>query len=129
MDKFPEAFKRFEQVVDTRRIDSFSQLRLEFGLWAGRRWKDTSKQRYALAREAQEQGIPVSLADLRRGREISPIRVRTWSFQRTGRTVHVLRDSKGRFVSERAGISGRARLRAERKGYTVVYVDQKIGKG
>jgi hypothetical protein len=34
MDRFPEAFRRFEEVVDVDRIQSFRQLRLAFAYWA-----------------------------------------------------------------------------------------------
>lgn len=59
MDMFPEAFRRFEEVVDVRRIDSFRQLRLAFAYWAGWKWHDTYMQNKALAVEAQRLGIPV----------------------------------------------------------------------
>ena len=58
LDKFPEAFRRFEQVVDVDRIESFTQLELAFALWAGRNWIGTYLQREALAREARKRGIP-----------------------------------------------------------------------
>ena len=44
MDRFPEAFNRFEEVVDVRRIESFRQLRLAFASWAGWKWHDTYMQ-------------------------------------------------------------------------------------
>ena len=59
MDRFPEAFSRFEEVVDVRRIQSFRQLRLAFASWAGWKWHDTYLQTRALAVEAQKLGIPV----------------------------------------------------------------------
>ena len=37
MDRFPEAFRRFEEDVNTEEIHSFQQLRLAFGSWAGRK--------------------------------------------------------------------------------------------
>jgi hypothetical protein len=61
MDKFPEAFKRFEQMVDVERIESFRQLRLAFASWAGQKWHDTPLQLNALAVEARKQGIPVAV--------------------------------------------------------------------
>jgi hypothetical protein len=60
MDKFPEAFRRFEEKVNCNRIESFRQLNLAFGSWAGRRWKNTAKQERALQREARRIGIPVT---------------------------------------------------------------------
>jgi hypothetical protein len=59
VDRFPEAFSRFEEVVDVRRIKSFRQLRLAFASWAGWKWHDTYMQNSALAVEAQKRGIPV----------------------------------------------------------------------
>jgi hypothetical protein len=61
MDKFPEAFSRFEEVVDVNRIDSFRHLRYAFASWAGRKWHDTYMQNRALAVEARKLGIPVSI--------------------------------------------------------------------
>jgi hypothetical protein len=61
VDKFPEAFRRFERVVDTSWITSFDELRIEFESWAGEKWLDTSSQRYALAREARRVGIPTRM--------------------------------------------------------------------
>jgi hypothetical protein len=58
-DKFPEAFRRFEEVVDVRRIASFRQLELAFGSWAGQKWHGTYAQREALAVEARKHGIPI----------------------------------------------------------------------
>ena len=59
MERFPEAFRRFEEVVDVRRIESFRQLRLAFASWAGWKWHDTYMQNRALAVEARRLGIPV----------------------------------------------------------------------
>lgn len=60
MDKFPEAFRRFERVVDTDRIRTFDQLLISFRYWAGRNWEGTRKQVEALKVEADRLGIPVS---------------------------------------------------------------------
>jgi hypothetical protein len=59
VDRFPEAFRRFEEVVDVSRIQSFRQLRLAFAYWAGWKWHDTYMQNRALAVEARRLGIPV----------------------------------------------------------------------
>ena len=58
MDKFPEAFQRFEQVVDVSKIKSFQQLLSAFSLWAGRKWKGSPLQIEALKVEAFRLGIP-----------------------------------------------------------------------
>jgi hypothetical protein len=60
MDKFPEAFRRFEETVDVDRIESFNELRAEFAMWAGRNWKNTASQNKALATEALRRGIPIA---------------------------------------------------------------------
>jgi hypothetical protein len=59
MDRFPEAFKRFEEVVDVDRIESFRQLHFAFASWSGRKWHDTYMQNRALAVEARKHGIPL----------------------------------------------------------------------
>jgi hypothetical protein len=53
LDKFPEAFKRFEAVVDTSKIKSFQQLKLAFATWAGRKWKESPLQLQALRVQAE----------------------------------------------------------------------------
>lgn len=58
MDKFPEAFQRFEKVVDVSKIKSFQQLLTAFSLWAGRKWKNTPLQIEALKVEAFKRDIP-----------------------------------------------------------------------
>jgi len=58
MDRFPEAFKRFEEVVDVSKIKSFQQLLMAFKLWAGRKWKDSPLQIEALKEEAFKREIP-----------------------------------------------------------------------
>jgi hypothetical protein len=59
LDKFPEAFRRFEEVVDVDRIESYRQLKLTYAQWAGRKWLDTYRQNEALKVEARRLGIPV----------------------------------------------------------------------
>jgi hypothetical protein len=56
-DKFPEAYKRFEQVIDLRSFESYRQLAYAFSHWAGKRWVDSYAQNRALKREAQRIGI------------------------------------------------------------------------
>lgn len=54
MDKFPEAFYRFEQAVDIKNVKEFAQLETMFSGWAGKKWHPTYKQSLALAREADK---------------------------------------------------------------------------
>ncbi|MGB9676649.1 MAG: hypothetical protein ACPL0C_05630 [Candidatus Bathyarchaeales archaeon] len=58
MDRFPEAFRRFEEVVKVEKIKSFQELLTSFSLWAGRKWKNTPKQVEALKVEAFKRQIP-----------------------------------------------------------------------
>jgi hypothetical protein len=86
MDKFPEAFERFEKRVHVGRIRSFDQLSLAFSLWAGKQWRGTTKQVKALKVEAAKRGIPVPSARRRR-REEAGLRfrreevARAWRFE------------------------------------------------
>ena len=57
VDRFPEAFERFEQVVDIDNFESFRQLAYAFRHWAGKRWRDTWAQNVALRREAEKRGF------------------------------------------------------------------------
>lgn len=66
MDKFPEAFERFERTHNTKDIKSFDELRMAFDSWAGDRWRDSPRQLRALAHEARRLGIPVPVSLRRR---------------------------------------------------------------
>ncbi|MGQ9507541.1 MAG: hypothetical protein ACUVTB_06795 [Candidatus Bathycorpusculaceae bacterium] len=68
MDKFPEAFQRFEKVADVSKIKSFQQLLSAFGFWAGRKWKETPLQVEALKVEAVRLGLlpPIPEEEFRR---------------------------------------------------------------
>ena len=55
--EFPEAFQRFESVVDIRRFRSYRELTYAFSHWAGRRWVDSYKQNDALRDEARKRGF------------------------------------------------------------------------
>ena len=57
VDRFPEAFKRFEQRVDISRFDSYRQLAYAFSWWAGKRWKDSYEQNLALRIQARKRGF------------------------------------------------------------------------
>ena len=57
MDRFPEAFHRFEKVVDLRSFRSGRELKYAFSHWAGRRWVDSYAQNVALKREAEKRGF------------------------------------------------------------------------
>jgi hypothetical protein len=57
MDKFPEAFARFERVVDMRSFRSYRELAYAFSHWAGRRWVNSHAQDVALRKEAEKRGF------------------------------------------------------------------------
>jgi len=56
MDKFPEAFRRFEKVVDVDSFESYRELRYAFTHWASKRWRNTYSQNRALAEEGWRLG-------------------------------------------------------------------------
>jgi len=51
MNHFPKAFEQYQEKVDTSNIKNFQQLLYSFKEWAGNKYKDTPKQRTALAKE------------------------------------------------------------------------------
>lgn len=57
VDRFPEAFKRFEYTVDIDSFDDYRELSLAFSHWAGKRWVDSYKQNVALKKEGQKLGF------------------------------------------------------------------------
>jgi hypothetical protein len=57
MDKFPEAFDRFESQVDLGSFDSYRELVVAFQWWSGKRWKGTYNQRRALKRQVKERRL------------------------------------------------------------------------
>ena len=57
MDRFPEAFHRFEKAVDLRSLRSGRELKYAFTHWASRRWIDSYAQNMALKIEAKKRGF------------------------------------------------------------------------
>jgi hypothetical protein len=57
MDRFPEAFERFESDVDVDRFRSCHELTLAFCWWAGERWRGRLRQWEALNIEAENLGF------------------------------------------------------------------------
>jgi hypothetical protein len=103
MDKFPEAFNRFEQAVDVDRIATFKQLELAFGQWSGHKWGPTTKQLAALAVEARRLGIRPSKERAVAG-ERETVRVRAEYIKRDGKIIKIYRDTKtGHFVKKPNG--------------------------
>jgi len=60
MDKFPEAFKRFEQreEIDYKKIDDSNDLMKKFQYWQNRRV--SPKQRMAIRQIAEDKGIKIT---------------------------------------------------------------------
>lgn len=59
MDKFPEAFERFESDVDVDSLRSYSELLYSFQWWAGEKWRGTTRQWEAFNAEAERLGFDV----------------------------------------------------------------------
>ncbi len=57
MDKFPEAFRRYEDKVDVDKKWTFQQLLTSFSEWGKDKWIESKKQKKALAIEADLIGI------------------------------------------------------------------------
>lgn len=70
MDKFPEAYERFEKMMHPEDVRSFQQLLMMYGEWADpRKWIPTSRQIEALRRETLKHGLPIGY--VRRERRFS----------------------------------------------------------
>jgi predicted glycosyltransferase involved in capsule biosynthesis len=105
LDKFPEAFKRFEDHVDVGKFETYHQLTLAFRWWAGERWRGTHRQWSALNREAEHLGfyVPNVYRESIREKWSSDYgERRTWRRENVnlrGKTRNVYRDIRtGRFV-------------------------------
>jgi len=59
LDKFPEAFERFESEVDVDLVDSYRELLLAFQWWAGEKWLGSPMQWTAFNAEAERLGFEV----------------------------------------------------------------------
>ena len=59
MDKFPEAFERFENDVDIGKFVTYMELTSAFRWWAGEKWIGTPRQWKALNKEAENVGFEV----------------------------------------------------------------------
>ena len=99
MDRFPEAFRRFERLVDMKSFRSYRELAYGFSHWANKRWIDSHKQNVALKREAEKRGyrdtkIP---AYFERQKQVST--KRTWRRE----TVNVRGKSQNRYRDLRTG--------------------------
>lgn len=57
MDRFPEAFSRYEEKVEVSDKWTFQKLLTSFREWGKDKWKDSRPQKRALAVEAEVRGI------------------------------------------------------------------------
>lgn len=72
VDRFPEAFRRFEKRVDMDSFENYRELRAGFAHWAGFRWQNTYRQNRALMEMAQVRGIPDIFMPIDARMRISP---------------------------------------------------------
>ncbi len=86
MDKFPEAYARYEDSVDTSGLKTFNQLMNSFSSWGGKRWAGTPKQIKALGIEAKKKGFDTS----RRKKVVYEEKEITYT-TKTGKTVSYTR--------------------------------------
>lgn len=99
MDKFPEAFRRFEQVVDVSKIGTYRQLESTFGSWAGHKWGPTRRQSQALSIQAKRLDIPKVIQPPSLFSRPKTVNWRTERIEIRGRTRTVFRDTEtGRFI-------------------------------
>jgi hypothetical protein len=98
MDKFPDAFRRFEQQVSLKNIVSFRQLALATGSWSGPKWIPSQRQIEALADEARKRRLPVQDERERNVRHSIPwISKSIWKFETIsvrGKSQQQYRDNK-----------------------------------
>lgn len=101
-DRFPEAFRRFEEVVYVNRFDNYQQLAYAFSNWAGKRWRDTYKQNVALKRESHKIGLEGEIPAYHRRRTQPYFLKVTWKNETVtvkGKSQKRYRDLKtGRFI-------------------------------
>ena len=109
MDRFPEAFERFENDVDVGQFESYHQLTMAFRWWAGERWRGTHRQWEALNAEAENLGFepPDFIREELEERRVSRYSSGSWRreiVKLRGKTRSVYRDIKtGRFVRKPSG--------------------------
>jgi hypothetical protein len=104
-DRFPEAFRRFEEDVDVSEFESLKQLESAFAYWSGpTKWIPTFKQRYALEREARRIGLPREGFRKTRSYYFPSLPRTSWKYEKVkvkGKIQHRYRDTKtGRFVKK-----------------------------
>lgn len=86
VDKFPEAFKRFERQIDISNVKTLFELRQKFKEWALDKWIGSTRQQEALRIEAEKRGIETKE------------KIRRDIILRRGKFIQIYRDTKGRFA-------------------------------
>ena len=103
-DRFPEAFRRFEEVVYVDKFENYQQLAYAFSSWAGKRWRDSYKQNLALKREAHRIGFEGEIPAYHRRRTQNYFQKLTWKHETVmvkGKSQIRYRDLKtGRFIKK-----------------------------
>jgi hypothetical protein len=104
MDRFPETFERFEQVVDIYSFRSYRELAYAFSHWAGGRWVGSYLQDLALRREAEKLGFRVARIPMYLGRQSRVSYSGTWRHEIVtvrGKSQDRYRDlTNGRFIKK-----------------------------
>jgi len=104
VDSFPQAFRRFEEVVYVDRFDNYQQLAYNFSHWAGKRWRDTYKQNLALKREAHRIRLEGEIPAYYRNQNQNSSRKIAWRQETVivkGKPQFRYRDNKtGRFIKK-----------------------------
>jgi hypothetical protein len=104
VDRFPEAFERFEQVVDIYSFRSYRELAYAFSHWAGGRWVGSYLQDLALRREAEKRGFRVARTPVYFEKQHRAFATRTWRHETVtvrGKSQDRYRDlSTGRFIKK-----------------------------
>lgn len=101
MDRFPEAFERFEKVVDLRSFHSARELTYAFRHWAGRRWINSHLQNKALKIELEKRGFTEYLPRYTRPRFYTKQTYKREIVRVKGKPQVRYRDAKtGRFIKK-----------------------------
>ena len=108
MDRFPEAFDRFEERVNTERLESASELIRSFAYFASFRYTGTKKQLDAIRIESEKRGYCFDWS--------LPIWVRKRDYVRFyargyGRRVHVVYEKRETWRRETVTVKGKPQKR------------------
>lgn len=99
VDRFPEAFSRFESKVDVDSFENYRELAYAFSHWAGKRWVDSYRQNVALKSEARKIGIEGEIPAYHRRQTQAYSQRTTWRHE----TVTVKGNPQTRYRDLRTG--------------------------